>query len=394
MSSRIEQCALIGDTQTAALVGDDGSIDWFCVPRFDSEACFAALLGGEHNGRWLLAPRAGGRATRRRYRDGTLVLETEFDTPEGSLRVTGCMPIRDRSVDVVRLVEGLAGTEPMRAELFVRFDYGAVVPRVRRLDGAVLMIAGPNALRLATPVEVEGRELRHEADFLVREGKRVPFVLTWFPSWHREPPPGQDAVRAVGATTAWWQEWSGRSTYEGEWADVVQRSLSRSRRSRTRRPAGSSPRRRRRCPSGSGVSGTGTTAATAGCATPTFTLYSLMMAGYVKEAVDWRDLLLRAVAGDPSQLQIMYGPAGPASGASTSTSSTGSPATRARGRSGSGTPRRGSSSSMSTANSSTYRTSPAVHPATGRRGDGRAGHAARPVSGAGPRRPPAPRRAR
>jgi GH15 family glucan-1,4-alpha-glucosidase len=309
MTSRIEQYALIGDTQTAALVADDGSIDWLCVPRFDSDACFAALLGNERHGRWLIGPAAGGRAARRRYRDGTLVLETEFDTPEGTVRVTDCMPIRDRSIDVVRVVEGVSGAVPMKLELWVRFDYGAVVPWVRSLDHGVFMIAGPNALRLTSPLKVEGRDMRHEADFVVRAGDKVPFVLTWFPSYHKEPPPAVDPLRSLGRTTAWWQDWSGRSTYDGDWSDRVQRSVI-TLKALTYAPTG-------------GIVAAPTTSLPEWPGSvrnwdyrfcwlrdATFTLYSLMMAGYVKEAVEWRDWLLRAVAGDPSHLQIMYGPAG------------------------------------------------------------------------------------
>jgi GH15 family glucan-1,4-alpha-glucosidase len=307
--SRIEQYALIGDTQTAALVGDDGSIDWLCVPRFDSGACFAALLGNERNGRWLIGPAAGGRAARRKYRDGTLVLETEFDTPEGTVRVIDCMPIRDRTIDVVRVVEGVSGAVPMKFELWVRFDYGAVVPWVRAVDNTVLMIAGPNALRLTAPIKVEGRDMRHETEFVVREGDKVPFVLTWFSSWHKDSPPQIDPIRAVGRTTAWWSDWSSRTTYTGGWKDQVQRSAI-TLKALTYAPTG-------------GIVAAPTTSLPewpggvrnwdyryCWLRDATFTLYSLMTAGYVKEAVAWRDWLLRAVAGDPEQLQIMYGAAG------------------------------------------------------------------------------------
>jgi GH15 family glucan-1,4-alpha-glucosidase len=309
MTSRIEQYALIGDTQTAALVGDDGSIDWLCVPRFDSDACFAALLGDERHGRWLIGPAAGGRAARRRYRDDTLVLETEFDTPEGTVRVTDCMPIRDRSIDLVRVVHGVRGAVPMKFDLRVRFDYGSVVPWARSTDHTVLMIAGPDALRLASPVPIEGREMHHGAEFLVREGDTLPFVLTWYPSYHRDPPPELDALRAVGRTTAWWSDWSSRSTYTGEWREPVQRSVI-TLKALTYAPTG-------------GIVAAPTTSLPewpggvrnwdyryCWLRDATFTLYALMMAGYVKEAVEWRDWLLRAVAGDPANLQIMYGPAG------------------------------------------------------------------------------------
>ncbi len=309
MTSRIEQYALIGDTQTAALVGDDGSIDWLCVPRFDSGACFAALLGNERNGRWLIGPAAGGRAARRQYRDGTLVLETEFDTPEGTVRVIDCMPIRDRSIDVVRVVEGVSGAVPMKLELWVRFDYGEVVPWVRSVGNSVHMIAGPNALRLMSPFKVHGRDMRHEAEFVVRAGDRVPFVLTWYDSWHKEPPSPIDPIRALGSTTAWWSDWSSRTTYDGGWKDLVQRSLI-TLKALTFAPTG-------------GIVAAPTTSLPewpggvrnwdyryCWLRDATFTLYSLMMAGYVKEAVEWRDWLLRAVAGDPAHLQIMYGAAG------------------------------------------------------------------------------------
>jgi GH15 family glucan-1,4-alpha-glucosidase len=306
--SRIEQYALIGDTQTAALVGDDGSIDWLCVPRFDSAACFAALLGDEENGRWLIGPAGGERAARRRYRDDTLVLETEFDTPAGSVRVTDCMPIRDRTIDVVRVVEGLSGAVPMRTELWVRFDYGAVVPWVRRIDHSLHMVAGPNALQLQTPIRLEGHEMRHDAEFVVRAGEKVPFVLSWYPS-HHDAPETIDALRAVGRTTAWWQDWSRRSTYKGEYADVVHRSLI-TLKALTYAPTG-------------GIVAAPTTSLPewpggvrnwdyryCWLRDSTFTLYALTLAGYKREAVAWRDWLLRAVAGDPAHLQIMYGPAG------------------------------------------------------------------------------------
>jgi GH15 family glucan-1,4-alpha-glucosidase len=309
MTSRIEQYALIGDTQTAALVADDGSIDWLCVPRFDSDACFAALLGNEQNGRWLIGPAAGGRATRRKYRDGTLVLETEFDTPEGTVRVVDCMPIRDSTIDIVRVVEGISGAVTMKIELIARFDYGLVVPWVRASGNSISMIAGPNALRLNAPFKVKGREMRHEAEFVVRAGDKVPFVLSWYPSFHKNAPPAIDPFRALGRTTAWWQEWSSRSTYHGKWEDVVQRSLV-TLKALTYAPTG-------------GIVAAPTTSLPewpggvrnwdyryCWLRDSTFTLYSLMTAGYVKEAVEWRDWLLRAVAGNPGQLQIMYGTRG------------------------------------------------------------------------------------
>jgi GH15 family glucan-1,4-alpha-glucosidase len=308
VTSRIEQYALVGDTQTAALIADDGSIDWLCVPRFDSGACFAALLGDESHGHWQIAPAAGGRCTRRAYREGTLVLETEWDTPDGTVRIVDCMPVRDESVDLVRLVEGVRGRVPMTMELIVRFDYGAVLPWVRAVDGAIRMISGPNALRLTTPVHVEGKDFRHVAEFTVGEGDQIPFVLAGWPSYE-DPPPSIDPVAAVARTTEFWQEWSARSTYDGDWGDVVQRSLI-TLKALTYEPTG-------------GIVAAPTTSLPEWIGgvrnwdyrycwlrDATFTIYSLMTAGYTDEASSFRDWLLRAVAGDPAHLQIMYGPAG------------------------------------------------------------------------------------
>jgi len=223
MPSRIEQYALIGDTCTAGLVADDGSLDWLCVPRFDAPACFAALLGDESHGRWLLAPAAGGRATRRRYRDNTLVLETEFETPEGAVRVIDFMPISDEAVDVVRIVEGIRGQVPMRMELVIRFDYGSIVPWVQQHRGALQAVAGPDALVLRTPVKTTGRDWRTYADFTVSARDRVPFVLSYSPSVGPMPAP-IDAERALHHTTEYWRRWVERSTYEGEWRELVTRS--------------------------------------------------------------------------------------------------------------------------------------------------------------------------
>ena len=308
MTSRIEQYALIGDTQTAALVGDDGSIDWLCVPRFDSGACFAALLGDDRNGRWLLAPASGGRATRRSYREGTLVLETEWDTPEGTIRVVDCMPVRDRSVDLVRVVEGVRGRVPMRMDFVVRFDYGSIIPWIHSEGGTIRIIAGPSALCLSTPVRVEGADLRHTAEFTVAAGERVPFVLAGYPSYE-QPPPRIDADEAITRTTRFWRSWSAQSTYDGEWADEVQRSLI-TLKALTYAPTG-------------GIVAAPTTSLPEWIGgvrnwdyrycwlrDATFTLYSLMSAGYTDEAWAFRDWLLRAVAGDPAHLQIMYGAAG------------------------------------------------------------------------------------
>jgi GH15 family glucan-1,4-alpha-glucosidase len=308
VTSPIEQYALIGDTQTAALIADDGSIDWLCVPRFDSAACFAALLGDESHGHWKIAPAAGGRATRRAYRDGTLVLETEWDTPDGTVRVVDCMPVRDQSVDVVRMVEGVRGRVRMKLDLVVRFDYGNVVPWVYAIDKTIRIIAGPDALCLTTPVRVEGEDFRHMAEFTVEAGDRVPFVLAGYPSYWQPPAP-IDAAEAIARTTAFWQEWSAQSTYDGDWSDAVQRSLI-TLKALTYGPTG-------------GIVAAPTTSLPeriggvrnwdyrySWLRDATFTIYSLMTAGYTDEASAFRDWLVRAVAGNPAHLQIMYGPAG------------------------------------------------------------------------------------
>ncbi|HEY3239236.1 MAG TPA: glycoside hydrolase family 15 protein [Acidimicrobiia bacterium] len=304
----IEDYALIGDTHTAALVGRDGSIDWLCLPRFDSGACFAALLGDESHGRWLLAPAGGVRRTRRRYRGDTLVLETEFETDDGAVRVIDCMPHRHQYADVVRLVEGVSGRVPMRMELVMRFDYGSILPWVRRVGDAVLAVAGPDALTLRADVPVRGADMTTVADFSVAAGQRVGFSLTWHPS--TDPPAAPvDVERMIDDTESWWGEWAARCTYTGEWAEPVIRSLI-TLKALTFEPTG-------------GIVAAATTSlpeALGGVRNwdyrycwvrdATFTLYSLMVAGYSEEATAWRDWLLRAVAGDPADLQIMYGAAG------------------------------------------------------------------------------------
>ena len=304
----IESYALLADEESAALVGRDGSIDWLCVPRFDSPACFAALLGTPEHGRWLLAPAGDVRATRRAYREGTLVLDTEFETADGTVRLVDCMTPGGRHRDVVRIVEGVAGRVPMHMELVIRFDYGSVVPWVRRRDGMLTAIAGPDALRLQTPVEHRGRDFTTIADFAVAAGERVPFTLTWHPSYEA-PLEAADPLRDVDETVEYWRQWSSRCTYRGEWRDAVLRSLL-VLKALEYEPTG-------------GIVAAPTTSlpeALGGVRNwdyrycwlrdATFSLYALMIAGYVDEAKAWRDWLLRAVAGKPSDLQILYGPAG------------------------------------------------------------------------------------
>jgi len=305
---RIEDYALIGDTQTAALVGRDGSIDWLCLPRFDSGACFAALLGEREHGRWRIAPADANVRVARQYRPDTLVLETTFTTPTGSARLIDCMPIRGEAPDVVRLVEGIDGHVAMHMDLVIRFDYGAFVPWVRQVDGALQAEGGPDALELRTSVPTRGEGRSTVADFEVGAGDRIPFVLTWHPS-HEAPPRPVDAVRAVQDSTDWWTTWSAQCRTSGDLRDVVVRSLI-TLKALTYAPTG-------------GLVAAATTSLPEEIGgvrnwdyrycwlrDATFSLYALLLAGYDAEAVAWRDWLLRVAAGAPEQLQIMYGPAG------------------------------------------------------------------------------------
>ena len=220
----IEDYALIGDCHTAALVGRDGSIDWMCVPRFDAGAAFAALLGSPEHGRWLIAPAGAVRRSSRRYRDGTLILETEFESAEGAVRLIDCMPLSNERWDVLRIVEGLRGRVPMRMELVIRFDYGSIVPWVRRTDGTLLATGGPDTLELHTPIETHGENFHTVADFTVESGERIPFVLNYRPS-HEEIQPPIDPEQTLQDTEDHWRRWSTRCCYEGPWHGQVLRSL-------------------------------------------------------------------------------------------------------------------------------------------------------------------------
>lgn len=313
VSLPIEDYGFIGDTHTGALVGRDGSIDWLCFPRFDSPACFAALLGTPEHGRWLIAPAGGVRSTRRKYREGTLVLESEYETDEGVVRVIDCMPHRTHHeggdvADVLRVVEGVEGRVPMSMELVIRFEYGSVVPWVESRDDGLHAVAGPDALTLRTPVETRGVDRRTVADFTVDEGERVPFTLTWHQS-HLSAPEPQPVHDLIEETTEWWREWSSRCGYEGPWRDAVVHSLV-VLKALTYEPTG-------------GVVAALTTSLPehpggernwdyryCWLRDATFTLNALLLGGHRDEAVAWRDWLLRAVAGDPGDLQIMYGAAG------------------------------------------------------------------------------------
>jgi GH15 family glucan-1,4-alpha-glucosidase len=308
MAVPIEDYALIGDTHTAALVSRQGSIDWLCLPRFDSPACFAALLGDRSNGRWLLAPAGPVREVRRRYQGDTLVLETEYRTDDGVVRVVDCMPPRQWDPDVARIVEGVRGRVPMRMELTIRFDYGSIVPWVRHIDGALHAVAGPDSVWLRTPVPVRGENWTSLADFTVAEGERVPFMLTWHAS-HRPAPRRIDPVQALGDTEAWWGQWATRIDYGGGWQDAVIRSLL-TLKALTYAPTG-------------GIVAAPTTSLPEQLGgvrnwdyrycwlrDATFTLSALMLAGLADEATAWREWLLRAVAGQPRQMQILYGVGG------------------------------------------------------------------------------------
>ena len=312
MTLRIEDYALLGDTQTAALVGRDGSVDWMCVPRFDSGAVFAALLGDPDHGRWLLAPAADVRSTRRCYRDDSLVLETVMDTDEGTVRLIDFMPIRGEAPDIVRIVEGVSGGVRMRMDLRLRLDYGHVVPWVRRVGPDVVAVAGPDSLWLRTPVETHGSQetggMATIAEFTVAEGDRVPFVLTWHPS-HLPPPQPVDAFESLEQTTTWWSEWMSGCRYQGPWPDAVRRSLV-TLKGLTYAPTG-------------GIVAAATTSLPEELGgvrnwdyrycwlrDATLCLQALLYTGFEAEAQDWRSWLLRAAAGDPADLQIMYGLAG------------------------------------------------------------------------------------
>jgi len=303
--SRIEDYALLGDLQTAALVSTTGSIDWLCLPRFDSPACFAALVDTPDAGHWTVAPAAGGVCTSRRYLENTLVLETEWRTPEGTVRVTDFMPPRGHAPDVVRIVEGINGRVAMHCELRLRFDYGRVVPWVRHHADRMEAIAGPDRVALRTSAPTQGRELSTVSDFTVRAGDRVPFVLTWNPS-HEPPPRPVDAERALTDTVAFWTTWAQRgSPVNGPYSDAVTRSLL-TLKALTYQPTG-------------GIVAAATTSLPEQIGGPrnwdyrycwlrdsTYTLQALISAGYLDEAKAWREWLLRAVAGDPADLQIMY----------------------------------------------------------------------------------------
>jgi GH15 family glucan-1,4-alpha-glucosidase len=303
----IEDYGLIGDCETAALVGRDGSIDWLCWPAFDSDACFAAILGTEKHGRWLLAPEGEIRKTSRRYQDHTLILKTRFETREGVVELIDFMPPRGKASDIVRLVRGVTGRVKMRMQLVIRFGFGVDIPWVKRTEdrSALLAIAGQDMTVLRTPVETRGEDMTTVADFEIGEGETIPFVLTYGPS-NLEPPAAIDPEIALKETEEFWKEWCGRCTYEGEHRSLVLRSLI-TLKALTFAPTG-------------GIVAAPTTSLPEKLGgarnwdyrfcwlrDATFTLLALMNSGYTEEAMAWHDWLLRAAAGSPGNMQIMYG---------------------------------------------------------------------------------------
>ncbi len=296
---------MIGDCHTAALVSKQGSIDWLCLPHFDSPACFAALLGTAENGHWSISPAEPVRAIRRRYRDGSLILETEFETESGSAMLIDCMILREEMPELLRMVVGTRGQVRMKLELVIRFDYGSVVPWVRRTDSGISAIAGPDMIRLRSDVELHGENMKTVSEFTVAEGQKISFDLTWYPS-HVSEPAAVNVETAIQKTEKWWQEWSDRCTYKGRWRDAVMRSLI-TLKGLTFLPTG-------------GIVAAPTTSLPeliggvrnwdyrfCWVRDATLTLQSLIQAGYLDEARDWREWLLRAVAGSPSELNILYG---------------------------------------------------------------------------------------
>ena len=303
--TKIEDYGFLSDTQTGALMSRDGCVDWLCFPRFDSGACFASLLGTRDNGHWRFWPKDKIDKTRRRYRGNTLILETEIETKSGTVRLIDFMPPRGRNPDLIRIVEGIRGEVAMQMELIIRFDYGRTIPWVRTAHGGLEAIAGPNGLILRTPVKTKGKDLTTVAEFTVKKGERVPFVLTWFAS-HEEPPKKVTPDHALRDTERYWEKWSKRCHRKTPWDDAVVGSLV--------------------VLKGLTFAPTGGIVAAATTSLPeeiggvrnwdyrycwlrdaTLTLLALVGAGYQDEAKSWRDWLLRAIAGSADQMQIMYG---------------------------------------------------------------------------------------
>ncbi|HVH42868.1 MAG TPA: glycoside hydrolase family 15 protein [Labilithrix sp.] len=309
MACRIEDYGLIGDCRSAALVGSDGSIDWLCLPRFDSDACFASLIGTPENGFWRIAPRSPVTAARRRYHDGTMSLETELVCEEGTVTITDFMPVGDDGPGLVRIVSGTSGEVHVRSELALRFNFGKTVPWVQSYDGHIHAVSGPDLVRVWAPTPMHGEGRRTVSEFVVRTGDRLPFVMRWGPSYGEEFPPPLDAERALARCDEWWKKWGARGKVDGPYAAEMKRSLL-TLKALTFAPTG-------------GIVAAPTTSLPEKIGgvrnwdyrfcwvrDATFTLYSLISVGYHEEARAFRDWLLRAAAGAPEQLQILYGIAG------------------------------------------------------------------------------------
>lgn len=305
MPSLIEDYALIGDCLTAALVAKDGSIDWLCLPRFDSGACFAALLGTEEHGRWRIAPQEEIRSVRRRYHQGTLILETEMEVDSGAIRIIDFMPPQTQAVDLFRIVEGIRGEVRLKSELAIRFDYGSILPWVQRSDRGLQFTAGPDTVYCFSDIRMDDQG---NCDLIVGQGQQAAFQLSWAET-HEPRPLEKNPLQMLRDATAWWHEWSGRCCYRGAWQEEVARALLTLKALTYRRTGGivaapttSLPERiggirnwdYRYC----------------WIRDATFTLYALLVGGYTEEARSWRQWLVNAAAGNPSQLQIMYGVAG------------------------------------------------------------------------------------
>ncbi|MSO41244.1 MAG: glycoside hydrolase family 15 protein [Solirubrobacterales bacterium] len=302
---RIEDYALIGDLHTAALVGRGGSIDWLCLPRFDSPACFTALLGTPRHGRWLIEPAGEVTGTSRRYRDGALVLETDFETAEGKARVVDFMAIETGGRTLVRQVEGISGRVPMQMELVLRFDYGSAAPWVRHTDDGIIAVAGPNSVTVSSPVEMVGKNMTTVSEFAVEKGDRVPFTLSWDISYEEARKP-IDPGKALKQTEAWWREWSQRCTYDGEWRDEVLTSLM-VLKALIYQPSG-------------GLVAAPTAALPEELGgernwdyrycwlrDSALTVEALIACGYLEEAMAFGAWIQRATAGHPAQAHILYG---------------------------------------------------------------------------------------
>jgi GH15 family glucan-1,4-alpha-glucosidase len=310
VSLAIEDYGLIGNTRTAALVGRNGSIDWLCVPRFDSAACFCALLGDRTNGRWLIEPAGDVKRISRRYRGNTLILETTFEMEGGTVTLIDFMPIsrREDRADLVRIARCTSGAVSMRTEFVLRFGYGHEIPWVRRADYGLRAVAGPDAVELRTPIRLVGHNLSHTGEFHLSANQDAEFIFTWYPS-HRPTPRAREVPAMLAETEKWWTDWSSRCRCSGEWRDQMMRSLI-TLKALTYAPTG-------------GMVAAPTTSlpeALGGVRNwdyrycwlrdATLTLYALLIAGYTQEARAWREWLLRAVAGHPQEMQIMYGIAG------------------------------------------------------------------------------------